>query len=72
MKPPYNTSLMELDSLPRREAAFLEPMECLAVVNVPEGADWIYEIKLDGYRAIAVNSQGKVSTSGLVCTTSRF
>jgi hypothetical protein len=38
----------------------MEPMECLAVAKVPEGADWVYEIKLDGYRAIAANSQGKV------------
>jgi bifunctional non-homologous end joining protein LigD len=32
---------------------FIEPMLCLAVVALPEGDDWIYEIKWDGYRAIA-------------------
>lgn len=33
---------------------FVEPMECLMVSKLPEGADWRYEIKLDGYRAQAV------------------
>ena len=36
-------------------------MECLAVTRLPEGAEWVYEIKLDGYRAIAVNSNGKLN-----------
>src|SRR5215469_4002840 len=52
---------MELDSLPRREAGFIQPMECFAVPNLPDGSDWVYEIKLDGYRAVAINSQGKLS-----------
>jgi len=52
---------MELDSLPRREAAFVEPMECLAVTKLPEGSGWVYEIKLDGYRAAAVDSKGKLN-----------
>jgi bifunctional non-homologous end joining protein LigD len=29
-------------------------MECLAVATLPEGAQWVWEIKLDGYGAIAV------------------
>jgi DNA ligase D-like protein (predicted ligase) len=45
-----------LRSLPQREAAFIEPMECLAVAKLPEGAQWVWEIKLDGYRAIAVKN----------------
>jgi len=31
-------------------------MECLSVSKLPEGAMWIWEIKLDGYRALAVKS----------------
>ena len=54
-------SMQSLESLPMREAAFIEPMECLAVAKLPEGPVWIYEIKLDGYRALAFNSQGKLS-----------
>jgi DNA ligase D-like protein (predicted ligase) len=35
-------------------------MECLAVTKLPDGAPWLYEIKLDGYRAQAINSDGKL------------
>jgi ATP-dependent DNA ligase len=48
-----------LASLPRREAKFIEPMECLAVSRLPEGPRWVWEIKLDGYRAIAVRAKSK-------------
>jgi ATP-dependent DNA ligase len=34
---------------------FVPPMECKNVERIPEGAEWQYELKLDGYRAIAVN-----------------
>ena len=53
--------MQNLESLPMREAIFIEPMECLAVAKLPEGAGWVYEIKLDGYRAVAINSKGKLS-----------
>jgi|SRR5271156_2161810 DNA ligase D-like protein (predicted ligase) len=36
-----------------RDLGFVEPMQCLAVERLPEGHGWLYEIKLDGYRAIA-------------------
>src|SRR6202158_5923256 len=45
-----------LDSLPKIEASFVEPMECLAVSKLPEGLEWLWQIKLDGYRALAVKS----------------
>ena len=31
-------------------------MDCLPVAKLPEGPQWLWEIKLDGYRAIAVKS----------------
>ena len=46
---------------PRKTAAFVEPMECLPVSKLPEGPQWVYEIKLDGYRAVAVKTGGKVT-----------
>jgi hypothetical protein len=46
---------------PRKTAAFVEPMECLPVSKLPEGPRWVYEIKLDGYRAVAVKVAGKVT-----------
>jgi bifunctional non-homologous end joining protein LigD len=36
-------------------------MDCLPVSAVPEGPEWTYEIKLDGYRLEAVKSKGKVT-----------
>jgi bifunctional non-homologous end joining protein LigD len=32
-------------------------MECLSVTKLPEGDAWIWEIKLDGYRALAIKSR---------------
>jgi DNA ligase D-like protein (predicted ligase) len=46
--------------MPDRAAAFIEPMECLAVPKLPDGPEWVYEIKLDGYRALAINSDGNL------------
>jgi DNA ligase D-like protein (predicted ligase) len=46
-----------LDSLPKTEASFVEPMECLSVSKLPAGLEWLWEIKLDGYRALAVKSR---------------
>ena len=48
-------------SQPRRKVAFIEPMECLAVTKLPDGPEWVYEIKLDGYRAVAIKSDGKLN-----------
>src|SRR4051795_11316 len=40
---------------------FIPPMECLPVAKVAEGEQWQYELKLDGYRTIAVKDGGEVS-----------
>jgi bifunctional non-homologous end joining protein LigD len=42
------------------KAAFIEPMLLLPTDKLPEGPDWTYELKLDGYRALAIKSNGKV------------
>lgn len=48
----------------RRSAAkvsFIEPMYALGVPELPEGPDWLYEIKLDGYRCLAGKDTSGVS-----------
>src|SRR5438477_5725143 len=47
---------LKLNSLPQKPAAFIEPMDCLAVTKLPDSANWVWEIKIDGYRAIAVKT----------------
>src|SRR5271169_6031687 len=41
-------------------AHFIEPMNCLAVAKLPVGPAWEYELKLDGYRAIAFKTRALV------------
>jgi bifunctional non-homologous end joining protein LigD len=33
---------------------FVEPMKAKLVDSMPSGGGWIYEIKFDGYRALAL------------------
>jgi ATP-dependent DNA ligase len=48
-------------NLPEKKADFIEPMECLPVDQLPDGAGWLYELKLDGYRLQAVKGRGAVA-----------
>jgi bifunctional non-homologous end joining protein LigD len=45
---------------PTHAAGFVEPMQCLAVAKLPEGPDWKYEIKFDGYRALGIKIHGRM------------
>jgi ATP-dependent DNA ligase len=42
-------------------AGFIETMDCLPVARLPEGPEWTYEIKLDGYRLEAERSAGRTT-----------
>jgi bifunctional non-homologous end joining protein LigD len=50
---------IELAALPEKAAAFIEPMQCRPVERLPDGEGWLYEIKLDGYRCIAIKGAGE-------------
>src|SRR5215471_5893236 len=50
-----------LSSLPKRKAEFIEPMDCAPVTKLADGPGWLYEIKFDGYRAVAVKSDRRVT-----------
>ena len=41
-------------------ARFIEPMLLLRTDSLPSGEQWLYELKLDGYRAIAFKRDGAV------------
>jgi len=45
---------------PEASGHFIEPMACLAVAEVPTGSEWEYELKFDGYRAIAFKTRNRV------------
>jgi bifunctional non-homologous end joining protein LigD len=51
-----------LDAVPRANAAvaFVEPMAAMLVDRLPEGDEWLYEAKFDGYRAIALKDGARV------------
>ena len=47
---------IDMKSLPLGRARFLEPMKALLVESLPKGQEWLYEIKFDGVRALAVKN----------------
>jgi bifunctional non-homologous end joining protein LigD len=45
---------------PKVKASFIEPMLLLRTEKLSEGKDWMYEIKYDGFRALAIKTVGRV------------
>jgi bifunctional non-homologous end joining protein LigD len=50
-----------LRGLPAAKPRFIEPMKAKLVEKPPTTGDWIYELKFDGIRLIAIRERGKVS-----------
>jgi hypothetical protein len=40
--------------------AFVAPMAAQSVAKLPEGDDWLYDLKLDGYRALVIKEGDRV------------
>jgi bifunctional non-homologous end joining protein LigD len=55
-----NALKADLNNLPDTELDFVEPMKCRLVAELPEGSDWIYEIKFDGIRALTLKEGATV------------
>ena len=54
-------TMIKKSASPPRVAGFIESMECLPVTKVPDGPEWTYEIKLDGYRLEVVRAAGETT-----------
>jgi bifunctional non-homologous end joining protein LigD len=50
----------DVESVPATDIEFVEPMMAKLVPELPEGEGWAYEIKLDGYRALAMRTEDRL------------
>ena len=49
----------------KKTGNFIEPMKALSVETLPVGKEWIYEIKLDGYRALIIRDKNETNMFSL-------
>jgi bifunctional non-homologous end joining protein LigD len=54
-------AISSLPDLPSAKARFIEPMKAKLVEKAPATDDWIYELKFDGIRLIAIKADKRVS-----------
>jgi bifunctional non-homologous end joining protein LigD len=50
-----------ISALPKATARFIEPMKPRLLESPPAAGDWLYELKFDGIRALAIKNGEKVS-----------
>jgi bifunctional non-homologous end joining protein LigD len=56
----HTSASFDLQSLPKARMGFIEPMLAKPVSGLPEKQQWIYEIKLDGYRCLGLRDHNGV------------
>jgi bifunctional non-homologous end joining protein LigD len=57
-----NQPILDSESLPKARVGFMEPMLARSVSELPtDNREWLYEIKLDGYRCLIGKSSNKVT-----------
>jgi ATP-dependent DNA ligase len=49
---------VDLKQLPKARLEFIEPMLAKLTDSLPTEGDWLYELKLDGYRGLAIKKRG--------------
>jgi bifunctional non-homologous end joining protein LigD len=54
------STAIDLSKLPSSKPGFVEPMKAWLSPTLPKGDDWVYEIKFDGIRALAVKNKKEV------------
>ena len=52
---------VDLRKLPPARLDFVKPMLARLVSALPAGANWVYELKLDGYRTLVLKNGGVVT-----------
>jgi ATP-dependent DNA ligase len=50
---PLLVKAKDFNAIPSARLRFIEPMYARLVQKLPEGNEWLYEVKLDGYRCLA-------------------
>lgn len=50
-----------LNALPKEKIRFIEPMYARLVDKLPQGQEWLYEVKFDGYRCLAGRDSTEVT-----------
>ena len=51
----------DLRQLPKARLDFIKPMLAKPVAQLPAGSNWLYELKLDGYRTLALKQRNLVT-----------
>ena len=57
---PSTVDLKSAGRLPKRKAEFVEPMKAALSETLPQGEEWIYELKFDGIRGVAIKQKNAV------------
>jgi bifunctional non-homologous end joining protein LigD len=57
---PVKKKVNGLEKLPAGELGFVVPMYCKLAKTLPQGGGWLYEIKFDGIRAIAIKNGSRI------------
>src|SRR5215203_1997124 len=52
---------VDLTQLPKARLEFIKPMLAKLTDSVPTRSNWLYELKLDGYRTLAVKKRGRTT-----------